>query len=76
MDWKEPSHSAGSDVKVSVIGEEEKGFQDGVLLNDYDANDEDQAIPEIRLADGQIVTGYECWWIPASEAKIVEQDLS
>lgn len=67
LDWKQRKYEAGSEVLVTDIHGNDLGK--GVLLFDYDADSDDNAMPEIRLADGKIILGCECWWIPAGEVR-------
>ena len=40
----------------------------GELLTDYDIDRlMDNEMPRIRLDNGEVVRGSECWWIPIDE---------
>lgn len=32
------------------------------------------SIPVIKLDSGEVLRGYECWWIPRREADMVEKE--
>jgi len=33
----------------------------------------EQGMPRLRLEDGSTLWGYECWWLPLTEAEQAEQ---
>ena len=32
------------------------------------------SVPVIRLDDGRVLRGYECWWISKEEADMIEKE--
>ena len=65
MDWKNKKLAVGTEVKVFDVDHKPLGV--GTLLHEYDAESEDNLMPEIRMPDGRIILGCECWWIPVAE---------
>lgn len=63
--WKQSKYPSGTSVKVILLNK--KKPIDGTLLTEYDSKAIDLNIPEIKLANGKTVYGYECWWIPVNE---------
>ena len=67
LDWKKKKYPPGTEVEVMDIHQRPLGR--GVMLYEYDCEDEDTPMPEIRLADGTFILGCDCWWIPVEEIK-------
>ncbi|RJQ25726.1 hypothetical protein C4577_05010 [Candidatus Parcubacteria bacterium] len=65
--------SAGTEVEVFDIKMKFLGY--GILLFDYDSEDEDTPMPEIKLENGEILLGCECWWIPSEEAEKIKKKV-
>lgn len=73
VDWKQRKYLTGSPVRV-ILCDKNQTHTTGTLLTDYDADNAfESEHPRIRLKDGRIVHGYECWWIP--EGEITKKDL-
>jgi hypothetical protein len=54
---------------VNVFGLRFESLGTGTLLTAYDFTDSDvNEMPQIRMPDGRIIQGYQCWWIPVDEA--------
>jgi hypothetical protein len=70
-DWKKRRYESGSEVHVHDINQKYIGI--GVLMCDYDIDDEDPPMPEIKMPDGSMLLGCECWWIPVEEVKNAER---
>jgi hypothetical protein len=77
MGWSDRLVPAGTKVVVMDVDMNVMGT--GVLILDYDHQNKDNPMPQIRLEDGSIVYGYECWWLPEAEAakatKEYEQEI-
>jgi hypothetical protein len=77
--WMRVGLSAGTKLRVMLCGTEE--ITTGILLNIYHPklmrNDWDIGfnMPKIRLKDGRIVYGSQCWWLPLKLALKAEKEL-
>jgi hypothetical protein len=59
-DWRDKVWASETEVGVYSLDNQKLGV--GNLVNIYDPESDD--IPEIRMSDGSIVLGCDCWWIP------------
>ena len=68
-DWVQRQFPAGTAVEVQGLDGTLLGV--GQLVNPFDADDDsdDWEIPQIKMLDGRIIEGSECWWIPVSETR-------
>lgn len=66
-------YEAGTEVFVWDINKVPLG--EGVLLYDYDANDDDNPMPEIRMDDGTLILGCDCWWMAMEEKKKADEEI-
>ena len=71
-DWKQPYWEPGTEVHVHDIHGNSLGI--GELLTLYDADSDTNEMPRIKLADGRVIEGCECWWIPVAEAEDAERE--
>ncbi len=70
--WFEKKWDAGTKVRVLRCLKDgtTKYIGEGTLQDDFVPKKETVDVsPAIEMADKQIVYGYECWWIPVSEAE-------
>lgn len=68
-DWRQSFYPAGSPVHLfRANAPAPDGPQEcAVLLTDFDRDDPNREHPRFRTADGTILSGAECWWIPVAE---------
>ena len=66
LDWKRRQYPAGTHVRI--IDLQDKHYA-GILLTAYDADSEDNEMPQLRTDGGTELMGYECWWIPENECR-------
>jgi hypothetical protein len=73
-DWNSKHFPAGT--RVIVFDLDNKPLGTGTMVHSYTVGSDENAMPEIVLANGKTVMGYECWWIPEEEAREVEKKLA
>lgn len=71
MDWRRKYYPKGTPVKVTSANHKLLGT--GILLTDYRADSIKNDMPKIRMPQGKIYYGYECWWIPVNETKPIRK---
>ena len=65
IDWVHKLWPPGTRVYVTDI--HDKYLGEGRLLYPYGGTDDErdqQPMPEIKLDDGGLIQGCECWWLP------------
>lgn len=82
--WMDHSWPVGTPVKIYALGEASEeviDMGDGELYTSYlpvsEESTEDAAImfsPLIKKADGNVIKGSECWWIPLEVVNAVGEE--
>lgn len=79
-EWTDKPWAAGTQVEVFDLDNKKIGV--GTLVKDYvpitdrdEDYDIDANMPEIRMEDGRVILGCDCWWIPVEVTEQVKTEL-